>query len=154
MLEPLIQKELRNFLDDQIIFKVRHSIWISNLVPVRMNSGEIRLCVSFCNLNRASNKDNYLVPSIEQILQRVSRSKIFSLLDGLSRYNQVLEVKPNLLKTTFMFKWGTFTFNRIPFKLRSVGATFQREMDIYFHGLIGHTVVVYLDDVTMFSKRI
>ena len=60
-LEPLIQSEVKKLLDARIIFKVRHSEWVSNLVPVRKKSGEIRLCVDFRNLNRASDKDNYPV---------------------------------------------------------------------------------------------
>ena len=67
-LEPLIQNEVKKLLDAKIIFKVRHSEWVSNLVPVRKKSGEIRLCVDFRNLNRASDKDNYPVPPMEQIL--------------------------------------------------------------------------------------
>ena len=52
-LEPLIQSEVKKLLDAKIIFKVRHSKWVANLVPVRKNSGEIRLCVDFRNLNHA-----------------------------------------------------------------------------------------------------
>ena len=90
---------------------------------------------------------------MEQILQAVSGSKMFSLLDGFSGYNQVLVAEPDRLKTTFQTKWGTFTFRRMPFGLINVGATFQWAMDIAFRGLIGRSVVVYLDDVTMFSKH-
>ena len=64
-LEPLIQSEVKKLLDARIIFKDRHSEWVSNLVPVRKKSGEIRLCVDFRNLNRASDKDNYPVPPME-----------------------------------------------------------------------------------------
>ena len=92
-IEPLIQSEVKKLLDAKIIFKVRHSEWVSNLVPVRKKSGEIKLCVDFVNLNRASDKDNYPVPPMEQILQMVSGSKLFSLLDGFSSYNQVLVAK-------------------------------------------------------------
>ena len=67
-LEPLIQSEVKNLLDARIIFKVRHSKWVSNLVSVRKKSREIRLCVDFKNLNRASDKDNYPVPPMEQLL--------------------------------------------------------------------------------------
>ena len=67
-LEPLIQREVKKLLDAKTIFKVRHSEWVSNLVPKRKNFGEIRLCVDFRNLNRASDKDNYPVPPMEQIL--------------------------------------------------------------------------------------
>jgi hypothetical protein len=50
-------------------------------------------------------------------------------------------------------KWGTYAYHRIPFGLINVGATFQREMDIDFKGLIGHSMVIYLDDVTIYSKQ-
>ena len=76
-LEPLIQNEVKKLLDAKIIFKVRHSEWVSNMVPVRKKYGEIRLCVDFRNLNRALDKDNYPVPPMEQILQIVSISKLF-----------------------------------------------------------------------------
>jgi hypothetical protein len=57
------------------------------------------------------------------------------------------------LKTTFHTPWGTYAYQKIPFGLINVGATFQREMDIAFRGLINQSVVVYLDDVTVFSKN-
>jgi hypothetical protein len=64
-LEPMVNKELNKLLNAKIIFLVRHTQWVSNLVPVRKKSGEIRLCVDFLNLNRASDKDNYPVPPME-----------------------------------------------------------------------------------------
>ena len=90
---------------------------------------------------------------MEQIPQVVSGSKLFSLLDGFSGYNQVLVAEKDRMKTSFRKKWGDFSYRRIPFGLINVGATFQREIDIYFWGLIGHSVVFYLDDVTVFSKK-
>ena len=65
---------------------------------MRNKSGEIRLCVNFRNLNRASYKDNYVVPPMEQILQMVSGSELFSLLDGFSGYNQVLVAEKDASK--------------------------------------------------------
>ena len=94
-LEPMVKKELNKLLNANTIFLVRHMQWVSNLVPVRKKSGEIRLCVDFRNLNRASDKDNYPVPPMEQILQQVSGSERLSLLDNFSGYNQVLMSPPN-----------------------------------------------------------
>jgi hypothetical protein len=88
--EPLMCQELKKLLDAKIIFQVRHSAWVENLVPVRKKYGEICLCVDFRNLNKASEKDNYPVPPMEKLLQTVFGSDIFSLLDGFSGYNQVL----------------------------------------------------------------
>ena len=65
----------------------------------------------------------------------------------------MLVAEEDRLKTTFRTKWGTFAYRRIPFRLINAGATFQRAMDIAFHSLIGQNVVVYLDDVTIFSKK-
>jgi hypothetical protein len=90
---------------------------------------------------------------VEQILQQVSSSKRLSLLDGFSGYNQVLMSPSDQLKTTFRTPWGTYAYRKMSFGLINVGATFQREMDIAFRGLINQSVVVYLDDVTVFSKN-
>jgi hypothetical protein len=60
---------------------------------------------------------------------------------------------PDQLKTTFCTPWGTYAYRKMPFGLINVGATFQRAMDIAFHGLINQSVVVYLDDITVFSKN-
>jgi hypothetical protein len=94
-------QELKKLLDSKIIFQVIHSAWVANLVPIRKNSREILLCVDFRNLNRASEKENYIVPPMEKLLQTMSGSHIFSLLDGFSGYNQVLVSKEDHLKTTF-----------------------------------------------------
>jgi len=90
---------------------------------------------------------------MEQILQQVFGSERLSLHNGFSRYNQVLMSPPDQRKTTFRTPWGTYAYRNMPFGLINVGATFQRAMDIAFCGLINQSVVVYLDDVTVFSKN-
>ena len=65
----------------------------------------------------------------------------------------MLVVEEDRLKTTFRTTWGTFAYRRMPFGLINVGATFERAMDIDLCGLIGCSVVVYLDDITTFSKK-
>ena len=136
----------------KIIFPVRHTTWVANLVPVRKKSGDIIICIDFQNLNRASLKDNYPVPSMEQFLQSVCGSTMLYLLDGFSRYNQVLVTKEDRLKMKFRTKWGTYTYSKIPFRLINVGATFQWAMDIAFKVLINKSIVVYLNDIMVYSK--
>ena len=74
------------------------------------------------------------------------------MLDGFSGYNQVLVFPEDQHKTTFTTPWGTFMYVKIPFGLMNAGATFQRAMDIAFSDEIGHFIVIYLDDLTVFSK--
>eukprot|EP00253_Pinus_taeda_P006011 PITA_06011 len=123
------------------------------MVPVRKNNGDIRICIDFRNLNKASLKDNFLLPTMEQILQSVASSDLMSFLDRFSGYNQILVRPDDQLKTTFRTKWGTYAYQKMPFRLINAGATFQRAMDIAFKGLINRTVVVYLDDITVFSRE-
>ena len=152
-LELAVKKELNKLLTARIIFPVHHTQWVDNLVPVRKKNGDIRLCVDFCNLNRSSEKDNYPVPPMEKILQKVSGAQMLSLLDGFSGYNQVLVSPVVQFKTTFRTPWGTYAYRKMPFGLINAGDKFQRVMDTDFRGLINHSVIVYLDDVTVFSKN-
>jgi len=123
------------------------------MVPVRKKNGDIQICIDFRNLNKASLKDNFPLPTMEQILQSLAGSELISFLDGFSRYNQVLVHPDDQLKTTFRTKWGTYAYQKMPFGLINAGAAFQRAMDIAFKGLINRTVVIYLDDITVFSKE-
>ena len=84
-----MEKEVKNLLDAQIIIPLRYSEWVANLVPMRKKSGEIKLCVDFRNLNRSSRKDNYPLPKMEHILQRVTGASRISTIDGFSSYNQI-----------------------------------------------------------------
>ena len=89
---------------------------------------------------------------MEHILQRVVGSKRISLLDGFSGYNQVLVLLEDQLKTAFTTLWGTFMYVKMPFGLMNDGATFQRAMEIAFSEEIGHFIVIYLDDIIVYSK--
>jgi hypothetical protein len=131
---------------------LRYSEWIANLVPVRKKSGEIRLCVDFRNLNRSSRKDNYPLPNMEYILQKVTGASRISMIDGFSGYNQISVIPEDREKTAFTTPWGTFMYAKMPFGLMNAGATFQRAMDIAFIGEKDKFVVIYLDDIMVFSR--
>lgn len=138
--------------DAQIIAPIRYSNWVSNLFTTRKKTREIRLCVDFINLNKVSLKDNYPLPKIDHILQRVVGSSRISLLDGFSGYNQILVQPEDQAKTAFTTPWGTFMYFKMPFGLMNARETFQRAMDIAFSKEIHDFLVVYQDDITVFSK--
>ena len=136
-----------------IIVPFRYSEWVSNLVSVRKKTGEIRLCIDFRDLNKASLKDNYPLPKMDHILQRLVGSRRISLLDGYSRYNNILVHPDDQLKTTFTTPWSTFMYVKIPFSLMNASATFQRAMDIAFSEELGYFIIIYLDDVNFFQRQ-
>jgi hypothetical protein len=71
ILLPVVEREVKKLLDAKIIVPLRYSDWVANLVPVRKKSGEIRLCVDFRNLNKSSLKDNYPLPKMDHVLEKV-----------------------------------------------------------------------------------
>jgi len=152
MLLPIMEREVKKLLQAQIIVPLRYSEWVANLVPVRKNNGEIRLYVAFRNLTRSSRKDNYPLPKMEHILQRVTGASRMSMIDGFSGYNQISILPEDREKTTFTTPWGTFMYAKMPFGLMNAGATFQCAMDRAFIGEKDKFVVIYLDDITIFSK--
>ena len=89
---------------------------------------------------------------MDHILQKVVGSKIISLLDGYLCYNQVLVLPIDQHKTAFTTPWGTFMYVKMSFGLMNEGATFQKAMDIAFLEYIGYFIIIYLDDINIFSK--
>ncbi|XP_059076512.1 uncharacterized protein LOC131875838 [Cryptomeria japonica] len=89
---------------------------------------------------------------MDQVLQTVTGSEMLSMLDGFSGYNQIEVSEPDQHKTAFTTPLGTFAYRRMPFGLINAGATFQRAMDLAFRGIVGRYIVVYLDDLIVFSK--
>jgi hypothetical protein len=152
LLLPVIEREIKKLLDAKIIIPLRCSKWIANLVIVRKKNGEVRLCVDFRNLNRCSKKDNYPLPKMEHLLQRILGANVMSFLDGFSGYNQISVHPDDQEKTAFTTPWGTFMYAKMPFGLMNVRATFQRAMDIDFMGEKDKFFLIYLDDIIVYSN--
>ena len=88
---------------------------------------------------------------MDHILQKVVGSHRISTLDGFSGHNQILVHLEDQEKTAFTTPWGTFVYAKTPFGLMNAGATFQRAMDITFSEEKDKFVVIYLDDITIYS---
>lgn len=124
---PLIENKIKRMYEAGIIAPIRFLEWVSNLAPTRKKTWEIRLCVDLRNENNVSLRDNYPLPKMYHILQRVVGASRISLLDGFSGYNQILVHPDDQEKTAFTTQQGTFKYLKIPFGLRNVGATFQEK---------------------------
>jgi hypothetical protein len=89
---------------------------------------------------------------MEHILQRVTRASRISMINGFSGYNQISVMPKDREKTAFTTPWGTFMYAKMPFGLMNAEATFQQSMDIAFIGEKDRFLVIYLDDITVFSR--
>jgi hypothetical protein len=126
--------------------------WVSNLVLIDKKQGTICMCIDYRDINKAFPKDKFPTPFVDQIVDDCARSEIFSLMDGFFGYNQINIIPANQHKTTFICPWGTFSYRKLPFSLKNVGATFQRAMSYAFHD-IKNIMQPYLDDLPTHPMR-
>ena len=126
--------------------------WVSNIIPVNKKQGTIRVCINFRDLNKACPKDNFPTLHIDQIIKNYVESVIFSFMDGFFGYNQIEIFPADQHKTTFIFPWGTFAYNKLPFGLNYISATFHHAISYVFHD-IKHIVELYLNELPAHSHR-
>jgi hypothetical protein len=126
--------------------------WVSNLVLVNNKQGMICVYVDYRDINQSCPKDNFPTPFVDQIVDDCVGSEIFSLMDGFSSYNQINILPTDQHKTSFICPWGTFTYQKLPFGSKNVGATFQCPMSYSFH-YIKNIVQSYQDDLSAHSMH-
>nr|GFB05379.1 DNA-directed DNA polymerase [Tanacetum cinerariifolium] len=91
-------------------------------------------------LNEATRKDHFLLPFMDQMLERLARNEYYCFLDGFSGYFQIPIDPKDQEKTTFTFPYVTFAYKRMPFGLCNAPGTFQRCMMAIFHDMIEKTM--------------
>uniref|UniRef100_A0A668AQP4 Gypsy retrotransposon integrase-like protein 1 n=1 Tax=Myripristis murdjan TaxID=586833 RepID=A0A668AQP4_9TELE len=153
-LPPLLYKEMRALLSGMLqggIITESSSPWAAPIVMVRKKDGSWRFCVDYRKLNSVTHKDAFPLPRIEETLTSMTKAEWFSTLDLASGYWQV-EVDPrDREKTAFTTPLGLFEFQRMPFGLCNAPATFQRLMQQCLSGQITESLLVYLDDIIVYS---
>jgi len=147
-LKDVVKAELQKLLDVNLIYPISDSKWVSPLVVVPRKNGKWRICVDYRELNKATQKDHFPLPFIDQVLDTLVGNKLFSFLDGFSGYNQIQIAPEDQDKTTFTCPWGTFSYRVLPFGLCNALATFQRAIHSIFADLINEGLEVYMDDFT------
>ena len=89
---------------------------------------------------------------MDHVLEKLVGENRMSMIDGFLGYNQIVVHEDDKEKTSFTTLWGNFMYDKMSFGLMNVGATFQREMDIAFISERDTFVVIYVDDLTVFSN--
>ena len=128
------------------------SNYASAVVLVRKKSGALRLCIDYRQLNAKCLKDAFPLPRIEESLDAMSGACLFSSLDLAHGYFQVTMHPDSVAKTAFRVPWGLYEFVRMPQGLMNSPSTFQRIMELIFGDLNLSELILYLDDVLVFSQ--
>ena len=151
---PAALKEVKSHIEDLLargIVTPSTSSYASPIVVVRKKSGEIRLCVDYRRLNAVTRKDAFPLPRIDESLDALGGARFFSTLDLASGYYQVAMSDDDKHKTAFTCPFGLYEFQKMPFGLTNAPATFQRLMNSVMSDFIFSILLVYLDDLLVYS---
>ncbi|CAM8919529.1 unnamed protein product [Rhodiola kirilowii] len=166
-LSEVVFKEITKLRDAGIIYSVPDSEWVSpihcvpkkgGLTVIKNDKGELvptrtvngwRMCIDYRKLNKATKKDHFPIPFIDQMLERLAGHDYFCFLDGYSGFYQIPILPNDQGKTTFTCPYGTFAFRRMPFGLCNAPGTFQRCMMSIFSDYIEKCIEVFMDDFSI-----
>lgn len=141
-------------LQDANIIRDSESPFASSIVVVKKENGDIRLCVDYRKLNSQPIKDAYALPNIVEAFSVLTGSKWFSIMNLKSGYYQVEMEEEDKCKTAFVTPVGFWVFNRMPQGVTNAPTTFQRVMEKCIGGMNLREVLVFLDDVIVFSATL
>ena len=153
---PLHQVDVVEGMIDEMernnVIRPSESLWASPVVIVAKKDGSCRFCVDYRKLYAITTKDAYPIPRVDENLDALVRNRWFTSLDLASGYWQVEMAEQDKAKTAFVTRFGLFEWNVMPFGLCNAPAMFQRLMERVLRELQWKTLVLYLDDMVIFSK--
>lgn len=128
---------------------------MTSVVLVKKKDGKVRFCVDYRKLNNVTKKSNYPIPQKDEILTYLHGAKYFTTLDMFSGYWQVPMDEASKQYTAFVAQGhGQYECNVLPFGLTNAPATFQHLADQVFQGIKWKEILIYLDDIIIFSTTL
>ncbi|KAI8510371.1 hypothetical protein Bbelb_112870 [Branchiostoma belcheri] len=143
--KELIRQELDKLTSLGFI-EPSNSPWGAPIVLVKKKNGDTRMCVDYRALNSVTKKCSWPLPRIDDTLDALSGSKLFSTLDMRSGYHQIPVDPASVEKTAFTSPFGTYQYTALPFGLCNAPSSFARLMESVLRGLQPQCCLAYLDD--------
>jgi transposase InsO family protein len=151
------QETLKAYIDDMLekgLIRESSSRASSPVLFVPKKGGELRLCVDYRRINDVTIKDRYPLPSTDMLLDQLSTAKIYTKIDLRWAYHRIRVAEGHEWKTAFRTRYGLFEYLVMPFGLTNCPATFQRHINSVLRQFIDRFVVVYLDDILIYSNNL
>jgi hypothetical protein len=128
------------------------SPWGAPVLFVQKKDGSQRMCVDYRSLNDVITKNKYMLPHVEDLFDQRRGARIFSKIDLRSGYHQ-MKIRPSdIPKTTFSTRYGLYEFTVMSFGLTNAPAYFMNLMNMVFMEYLERFVVVFIDDILIYSK--
>ena len=154
---PAIKDEIERQISEMLnsgIVQPSQSPFSSSVLLVKKKDGTYRFCVDFRHLNAITVKTKYPVPMIEELLDELHGASWFSSLDLTAGYHQIRLKPGEEPKTAFQTHTGQYEFRVMAFGLTGAPATFLKAMNITLGPLLRKCVLVFFDDILIFSRTL
>jgi hypothetical protein len=154
---PAELKELKGQLEellDKGFIRPSASPWGAPVLFVKKKDGSMRLCIDYRELNRVTIKNKYPLPRIDDLFDQLQGAQVFSKIDLRSGYHQLKIKSEDIPKTAFRTRYGHYEFLVMPFGLTNAPAVFMDLMNRVFHEYLDRFVIVFIDDILVYSKSL
>jgi len=118
----------------------------------KKKDGSLRLCIDYRQLNWVIVRNRYLFPRIDDLFDQLQRAQFFSKIDLQSGYHQLRIREEDISKTAFRTRYGHYEFLVMSFELTNAPATFMDLMNRVFGQFIDRFVIVFIDDILVYSR--
>ena len=155
-LSPFKLNTLREFIDKNLstgFIRLTSSSLAAPVLFIKKKDGSLRLCVDYQGLNKLTRKDCYPLPLISDLLDSPSHAKVYTKIDLQHAYHLMRIANGDKWKTAFHTCYGSYEWLVMPFSLTNTPSAFQRFMNMIFADMLNVCIVVYLNDILIYSDN-
>ena len=146
-----LKVQIQGLLDKGFI-KPSTSSWGVLVLFAKKKDKTLRLCIDYRQLNRVTIKNSYPLPRIDDLFDQLRGARVYSKIDLSTGYHQLSVRETDIPKTAFKTWYGHFEFIVMPFELTNEPAAFMDLMHRVFHPYLDRFVVVFVDDILIYSE--